>query len=535
MFSPLNRIALWSLCLFVSTYVSAQGSPFYTTERWTPIDLSFTADSGEQEAIAIEFSATITSQTGDSIAVPGFWDGGTRYVIRFAPPTIGDWTFVTASNLEGLNNRTGSIRVSKAPRNQHGPIGLAPDNPRRFTYADGTPYFPLAFEIDWLFALDAENPEGIPKTKSLLDYVGRNGFNQVVMNIFAYDVRWPKDPALPEEFDYGKPKVFPFGGDNQNPDFSTLNIEYFQRFDRVIRELDRHGIAAHVMIYVWNKLVSWPDSDSEADNRYFDYVVKRYQAFPNLIWDISKEATGYGHNDRSYITRRIERLRALDAHNRLVTVHDYGYCHRFPESVDFISVQNWQSETWHIMRKIREDHPNMAIFNIEHGGYETGPYHVFGGNYYRPDVNLERAYHIVFAGAYPTHYWQNTAWSVVIHDIENLPTDQRPKLSYYRHLADFARKYDITRLTPDIGKANSGFCLSNKKDLFVYLVPKENDIIIPRPPRDGFNRFQLTWFDPFTGEYQEDEPIEMLQWNRIRIPNPGTMRVMIMRMLPSSK
>ena len=510
----------------------AQESSNHSVAKWAPLDIGFTADPGAQLGFDIDFSARFVNSSGHSRSIPGFWDGGMRFVLRLALPSEGIWTYETASSLAALDGLRGTVRVGPAALGQRGPIGLAPDDSRRFVYADGSRYFPLAFEIDWLFALDSENADGIPKSETLLKYVARHGFNQVVMNVFAYDVRWPRDPTLPKEFDYGKPRVFPFGGDNMKPDFSTLNVEYFQRFDRVIRELDRRGIAAHVMIYVWNKLVSWPEANSDADNRYFDYVVKRYQAFPNLIWDISKEATGYGHNDRAYITQRIERLRALDGHDRLVTVHDYGYCHRFPETVDFISVQNWHSETWHVMRQIRNDHPKMPIFNIEHGGYEEGPYHVFAGNYYRPEVNLERAYHIVFAGAYPTHYWQDTSWNVVIHDIERLPHSDRPKLDYYRHLAELVAKYDLTRLEPTTGKANSGFCLSNDTDLFVYLVPKENDVIIPRPPRDGFRQIQLTWFDPFTGTYDEEEPFDMVQWNRIRIPEPGTMRVMIMRMLP---
>ena len=514
------------------TSVLAQGGPPLSTSRWQPVDLAFSADPGGRLAFDVELSATFSEGSGPSHVVPGFWDGGTRFVVRFAPPREGQWSYVTSSSLSALDGLRGSVTTGPPAAGERGPIGIAPHDSRRFVYADRSPYFPMAFEIDWLFALDAEDANGIPKSKQLIDYVARHGFNQVVMNVFAYDVRWPRDPNLPMEYDYGKPRVFPFGGDNTAPEFSTLNVEYFQRFDRVIRELQRQGVAAHLMIYVWNKLVSWPEADSPADNRYFDYVVKRYQAFPNLIWDISKEATGYGHNDRSYITQRIERLRSLDGHKRLVTVHDYGYCHRFPETVDFISVQNWQSEPWHIMRGIRRDHPKMAIFNIEHGGYEVGPYHVFGGNYYRPEVNLERAYHIVFAGAYPTHYWQDTSWNVVIHDIEALPVADRPKLSFYRHLTEFVEKYDLTKLEPTTGRANSGFCLSNEKDLFVYLVPKENDLIIPRPPRDGFSRIQLTWFDPFSGQYTEEDPIEMEQWNRIRVPNPGTMRLMIMRMLP---
>lgn len=57
----------------------------------------------------------------------------------------------------------------------------------------------------------------------------------------------------------------------------------------------------------------------------FDYLVKRYQAFPNLIWDISKEALAYGMDDMDYIVERIDRLRKLDGHKRLVTVHDYNF------------------------------------------------------------------------------------------------------------------------------------------------------------------------------------------------------------------
>ncbi|MEM1295010.1 MAG: DUF5060 domain-containing protein [Verrucomicrobiota bacterium] len=531
---PLSLILLLSLTAHVQISAANEPPSAYTTTVWEPVDIVFRAELGEAPPLNVEFAATLTHSSGQTVQIPGFWDGENRFVLRFSPPTEGTWTYTTASDLAALDDQRGTVSAGPPANGQPGPIGLDTEDPRRFVYANGDRYFPLAFEIDWLFALDAENAEGIPKTRQLLDYVSRKGFNQVVMNVFAYDVNWPRDPNLPDKYDYSKPRVFPFAGDNTNPDFSTLNIEFFQRFDRVVRELDRQGIAAHIMIYVWNKQVAWPESESEADNLYFDYVVKRYQAFPHLIWDISKEATGYGRNDRSYITRRIERLRALDGHKRLVTVHDHGYCSAFPETVDFISVQNWQSETWHIMRKIREKHPKMAIFNIEHGGYEEGPYHVFSGNYYRPEVNLERAYHIVFAGAYPTHYWQDAAWSVVIHDIEALPEDDQPKLDYYRHMADFFEKYDLTRLEPATGKANSGFCLTNNKDLFVYLVPKENDLIIPRPPREGFEQMQITWFDPFTGEYQEQATASMVQWNRVSVPNPGRMKLMIMKMIPAS-
>jgi hypothetical protein len=108
---------------------------------------------------------------------------------------------------------------------QRGPVILNPKDSRKFSYADGTSYFPIAFEVDWLSAIDAENPDGIPKTETLTRHIRENEFNQVVINVFADDVNWPRDPNLNPRYGYGEPRVFPYAGDNTNPDFSTLNIE----------------------------------------------------------------------------------------------------------------------------------------------------------------------------------------------------------------------------------------------------------------------------------------------------------------------
>jgi len=70
------------------------------------------------------------------------------------------------------------------------------DNPQHFLYANGKPCFMLAFEADWLFALDLET-EGLNRAETLLKDIKANGFNQIVMNVYAHDTRWPNDPNLP--------------------------------------------------------------------------------------------------------------------------------------------------------------------------------------------------------------------------------------------------------------------------------------------------------------------------------------------------
>ena len=502
-------------------------------KQWDVIDISFQVSKLPIDPTDVVFKAYFECESGERITVPGFYNGNGEYLLRFTLASVGDWEYLTASETPELDSKRGVIEVTPAGKGRKGGILIDPETPTRFHYENGEEYYPIAFEVDWLFALDAENPKGIPKTQELVDSLAENGFNQIIMNVFAYDVNWKKDERLDRKYDYGAPKVFPFGGDNDSPDHSKLNVEYFKRLDRVVRYLDQKGIVAHVMIYVWNKNVNWPAANSAADDRYFDYVVKRYQAFPNVIWDVSKEALGYGHTDVNYIHKRIERLRELDAYKRLITVHDYSYCRRFSKKIDFVSVQLWLSELYGVMRKVKREIPGKPILNIEHGGYEKGPYRVFTGNYTSPEVCLERAYQCVFAGTYPTHYWQGAAWNVVITDISSLPPGTRPRLEYYKHMRTLIDQYDIGRLIAGDKKTNAGFTLHDGKRLCLHYVPKECEFIGVRFPKDLRGREMTgTWFDPFSGEFSRPIRQKITQWPAFTVPEGPGFRILITEVLP---
>lgn len=493
--------------------------------QWEVLNISFSTETPNENPVDLPFTAILSTE-GQELEIEGFFDGDNTYLIRFTPPVPGEWTFITKSADRTLAGKTGRIEVAEASPDRRGGIIVDPENTRKFCYENGENYYPIAYEVDWLFALDANNPTDIPKTRTFASQVAANGFNQIILNVFAYDVTWTKDPNLPPEFDYGSPDLFPFAGSNESPDHSKLNVEYFQRLDRVIEELDRNGIVAHLMIYVWNKRVAWPEADSEQDNRYFDYVAKRYQAYPNLIWDISKEALGYGRTDVHYITERIERLRGLDSYNRLITVHDYSYCRRFTGNVDFVSVQLWGTELYSIMRKVIEDMPGKPIVNIEHGGYEKSPYVVFEGNYTSPEVCLARSYQCVFAGTFPSHYWQGAAWNVIIPDIMSLPPEQRPRLDFYRHMKTLIDTYSVDSLIAGDKKSASGFCLHDDDKFFLFYVPSENSHMDLRLREFEGETMTLTWFDPFTGEFTEPVRELVQKWPRVKVPSKAGFKVL---------
>ena len=489
-------VLLMALLISVTATAATDASDTVPARQWEVAELRFEVEDVPDDPFAHDLAATFTRGEA-AMRVPAFYDGGKDYVVRFCPPTAGEW------GCETTDGWRGTLDVAPAAQSNRGPIVVDPDDSRRFAHADGTPYMLRAFECDWLFALDAENAGDIPRTRQMAGVIASHGFNQVVMNVFAYDAAWGEKDEMDPAHLYNKPGVFPFGGDNENPDHSTLDVEFFRRFDRVIEHLGERGIAAHVMIYVWNKQVNWPPAESEADDRYFDYVAKRYQAYPHLIWDISKEALAYGRDDLGYITRRIDRLREIDAHGRLVTVHDYDYCDAFPDKVDFISIQEWAPGLHARMMRVAADHPEKPVFNIEHGAYErTMPYSVFDGAYTDALVSLDRFYQCVFAGTYATHYWQNAAWYNVIPDPSTLPEQRRPRLDYYKHLAGLFDRYDFNALRPEQGPFAPPLLTDGESIWMFYLSDGRTGVYGGRDDVVG-KTMRITWFDPLTGEFAD--------------------------------
>lgn len=515
-----------------------------STFQYQPIDIVFKVQNLPNEnPFDLVFGAKFTDEKGQMLEIKGFYNGNNEYILRFTPEKIGIYQYQTYSTLSTLSGLKGSVKSEKnTNENIHGGVKISPENPQKMAYQDGKPYFALAFELDWIFALDMANKNAIPKTTEIIQSVKENGFNQVVMNVYAYDVGWPVPDNVPSQYSYKKPPYTVFKGTNENPDFGQLNTDFFQHLDRVVQHLHEKGIVAHLMIYVWNKKVNWPTMYSAEDNRYFDYVIKRYQAYPNVFWDVSKEALDYGRCDIPYINERIERIRRNDAYKHLLTVHDYEYCAREPDKVDVISIQNWRSDLYSLSLEAYQKHPNKPVMNIEHGGYEEGPYPSFVGNYINPETCLIRNYQCVFAGVYSTYYWQNTSWDIVIHDALNEKKSfSKPRFDYYKHLQTLFSTYDFNTLFPykpkltinsRIGNDNfstSGYPLTDGKGLYLYFIPAENYQINVVVPKQSLGKYEATWFNIFTGETREEAQTDYQMFKSYQSPWKDKAAVLILR------
>ena len=199
----------------------------YPCARWDVTDVSFTCPQPLANPFDVAFGAVFRGPNGAELSVPGFYDGGQTFVLRFSPPDVGTLAFETYASVAALAGLRGTVEAGPPRPGEHGPVVVDAANPQHFVYADGTPYFLLAFECDWLFALDEA------QTQVLLDQVAAHGLNHIVMNVYAYDVVWPKDPTVKQEHDFSAPAVYPFDGTNDAPDFATLNVAFFQHLSLI--------------------------------------------------------------------------------------------------------------------------------------------------------------------------------------------------------------------------------------------------------------------------------------------------------------
>ena len=120
------------------------------TETWRAAEITFeSANTYTNPLIAAELNVLFTSPSGKKVVVPGFWDGGRTWRVRYAPTEDGVWKYVsTCTDVSdgGLHGKRGTVGANRYQGAleiyRRGFLKTAPDV-RYFMYADGTPFFYL--------------------------------------------------------------------------------------------------------------------------------------------------------------------------------------------------------------------------------------------------------------------------------------------------------------------------------------------------------------------------------------------------------
>jgi hypothetical protein len=450
---------------------------------YQPVDIVLPAGQVPGNPFDVELSARFLGPDGTALRVPGFYAGGGAFRIRFAPTCEGPWRYVTHSPLGAVDGVAGVVETGPNTNPTiHGPLGVDPEHPHHFRHHDGTRPFVMGYECDWLWALD-QGRRDTPHLLQLLDLIAEHNFNAVNTQLYAHHCGWSEHVAAPARL--APPRIDPWAQTPLNPDFALLTPAYFDHYDHVMNELHRRGITVFLMIRVYNKFVHWPENRSPADDRYWRYVVARYQAYPNLVWVLSKEA--HFEEDRpGYWQDRIRLIRSHDAYGHLVSTHDDDeFAHRYDLDLRF----DQQHTDWnaHVIRE--REQRCWPVMNVEFG-YEGGPIPTYPVQQPIEEV-VRRAWLITVAGGYLAYYYSDTAWDVISFD-------EPAGYDCFSYLQACMRELPFWEMAPRNDLVDAGYCLAAPGLCYLVVLDEARTVTVdveaerPLPAR---------WLDPMTGRW----------------------------------
>ena len=462
--------------------------------RWQPYDFVFVSAAKPANPFALSFTATLKGPTNQEFKTRGFYDGSGLWKVRFSPNAEGTWTLVTTSEAPDLNGKTVTFSCVRNPNPRvHGGLRVDADHPHHFIFEDGSRYFLMGYECDWLWALDQQSAT-LATLNPFLDKLASSGFNHVILNAYAHDTGWRKGNSTPDDF--GPPPLYAWEGDNARPDHSRFNLAYWRHYDRVMEALRERGMIAHILIKVYNKFVNWPAKGGPEDDQYFQWLIARYAAFPNVVWDLAKEA--HNEKDLAYKTGRLRLIKDQDPYQRLRTVHDddVSYAKKaYDQLVDFRSDQ--QHGRWRATILAQRASDKWPAVNVEFG-YEHGPAGLSDKTYgvvQSPEEVCRRCWEICMAGGYGAYYYTYTAWDVI------RPQDTPPGYAYFQNLRRFFEASQYWLLSPAEDSVTNGYCLANPGREYLVFFNQSQPVSIllqglPAP-------LKAEWYQPLKAQWQE--------------------------------
>jgi hypothetical protein len=473
---------------------------------WYPQDIAFTSKSNKTNPYTdvTDFRVTFTGPGGVKLTLPGFYTGGQIWKVRFSPTSAGTFTYLTSSTQDAsLNGLTGTVPPGTVNPNGHGAVRVDPALPHHYLYDDGTRYFQMGYEIDWLGLMDFGDAS-ITKAKTLIDMVAANGFSEVNLELYGHDTSWK--PGITSAYDFGPPTQYPWGGSNAAPDNTRMNETFWQNYDRVIAYLFEKGLNAHIFCkfvrtYGGNELVGWPTKNSPEEDMYLTYLTARYQAYSNVFWDLIKES--YEEPDQVYIASRLNLIKSTDAYQRLRTLHDSdgGQSQYSPNYYDVASHKGTvdfytdQQTNQYAAAKAAWNKRAMPYLNAEVTLYQIGNDGTYAYKGNPKEAVFTTNMEVLMAGGYFTYYYSLQAWDVV-------RWNETPNgITWYKNLSTFVKTtgwYNMAANDALIGGGAIGtHCLANPGKEYIVYKSGGGNVTLNVAGADV--PLAAKWFDLYTG------------------------------------
>jgi hypothetical protein len=232
----------------------------------------------------VTVSMKVTSPSGRATIVGGFFHSGSTYKARFRPDEAGTWTWSgTISDSKGGTQATSGTFVATSDSG-HGFIRQSDDNPNRWKWEDGTPYYGLGLQGGMPNAGAIDTAGGV--------WGGCNlGGQSVNLETFLKTTSAAGINMLRWTLDNGTPGLFT----SIAPGGNVYKQQEGADGDRIVAMAREHGFA--ILFTFFNHWINPPpyfqapsltSDQSKALQRYVQYLINRYGAYVD-IWEVVNE------------------------------------------------------------------------------------------------------------------------------------------------------------------------------------------------------------------------------------------------------
>ena len=258
MLARLPLIVLLAAPVFAQS--SCDGTPAYS-----PCELVFELSAADLAAhrnpyVDVQLQAEFKSPRFHTYAMPAFWDGGRKMIVRFTPTEEGQWSYRTTSTLAAFDAKEGAFNA--APSESPGFIKAA--NVHHWATDNKKPHLWMGY-IDDRFAFNSPQ-ELEQKLSEAVD----NKFTRFRGSILgtAADRGWVyRGQDLP-------------------------NTSYFDELDHRMLAIHKRGLTIDLILASNPAYVSSLFPDWQSRERFIRYIVARYAAF-NVTWQGLEEYEDY--------------------------------------------------------------------------------------------------------------------------------------------------------------------------------------------------------------------------------------------------
>ena len=239
---------LAALFVFCALALRAQ-SPCANTRVYSSCDLVFELPAGQADPYkTVELKSEFRSPRHHTLAMPAFWAGGNRMVIRFAPTEAGDWDYRVTSNVKEFDGKTGSFTAAAS----ESPGFIRAANTHHWVYTE-------------------RDARGLDQAHL---WMGATEMRFAVEDDAAF--RAAADARAAQKFNHLRGELAIGGGEAIYSAPDAPNLAFFQRLDERIRYLNSKGITADLILAPDGAALSRLFPSWDQRRRFIRYLAARY-------------------------------------------------------------------------------------------------------------------------------------------------------------------------------------------------------------------------------------------------------------------